>query len=211
MESNPEVGISVPRINEMNSETIQSLGAHYDVTGRSYRRYEGQNESPAEDPHEVPYGMLASLLVSREVWDDVGGFDEKNFIYGDDDYICLQAWLRGHHVEVVPGSVVYHEGGASKAPSKFDVYHNVLCRTRCYIKTLQFRSIAIGFPFFMAQIGAQALKDVLVRKSPKVAYSRISGFTNAITELPQLYRDRRKIQDERVYPDSRFLSGFFEE
>lgn len=211
MEENPEVGITVPRINEIDSETIQSIGYHYDRTGRSFRRYAGHDEPPAKEPHEVPYGMLASLLVSQEVWENVGGFDGENFIYGDDDYLCLQAWLRGHHVEVVPKSVVYHEGGASKAPSQFDVYHNAHNRTRCYLKTLQRRSILTGFPFYVGRLVAQAGKDVLVRRSPRVAHSRLAGLADALRQLPTLLQEREAIQREREYPDSRFLSSIREE
>lgn len=211
IETASDVGVVVPRINEIDSDTIQSLGYHYDLTGRSFRRYEGKQTPPTEEPHEVPYGMLAALLVSQEAWQDVGGFDPENFIYGDDDYLCLQAWLRGHHVEVVPDSAVHHVGGASKAPSPFDVYHNARSRTRCYLKTLQFRSILLGAPLYFGRLGAQAVKDLLVRRSPKTASSRLAGLANALAQLPDLYRDRKSIQSERVYPDSRFLSRFLSE
>jgi len=211
MEQNPDMGITVPRINEMDSETIQSLGYHYDVTGRCYRRHEGKSTSSIVESEEVPCGMLAALLVDSTVWDDIGGFDEENFIYGDDDYLCLQAWLRGYHVEIVPESVVYHEGGASKAPSEFDVYHNARNRTRCYLKTLQLRSIALGFPFYVGRLGVQMGKDLVVRRSPEVASSRFAGLANAVSQLPSLYRERKEHQREREYPDSRFLSSVFSE
>lgn len=212
IESKPETGIVFPRINNMGSETIQALGYDYDMF--AYRGWPGRDVGKTEpsdsSPHEIVHSMGASMLVDRNVWEDIGGFDERNFIYGDDSYLCLQAWLRGYHVEVVPESVVYHEKEATFSNSTKIAYHELRNKTRTYLKSLQLKTLMMGFPGFFLLLCGQLTKDLLVRRTPLIAIARLWGFVAAIVTLPEILRSRRQINRERVYSDSRFLTPVWE-
>jgi hypothetical protein len=57
------------------------------------------------------------MLLSREAWAAVGGFDEDNYpIYFVDVDICAALWHGGWFVFYDPGSVVVHELNGSTTP-----------------------------------------------------------------------------------------------
>ena len=59
----------------------------------------------------------ACLLVRREWFLDVGGFDPAIFLFYEDDDLCRRAWDGGHEVLYVPEAQVLHLRGKSVAPS----------------------------------------------------------------------------------------------
>jgi N-acetylglucosaminyl-diphospho-decaprenol L-rhamnosyltransferase len=76
-------------------------------------------ESPrpwAADPHQarvVPVVTGALMLVRRELWDNLGGFDPMFFMYGEDADFCLRAAAQGWRPMVTANAVCVHEGGKS--------------------------------------------------------------------------------------------------
>lgn len=74
---------------------------------------------PAEEPHllgrrDVDYVSFCSAIIRRDVWAQVGGFDERYFpAYYEDADLCLSVRALGWRVVCEPSSVVIHEEGAS--------------------------------------------------------------------------------------------------
>jgi GT2 family glycosyltransferase len=60
-------------------------------------------------------GMLsgAALMVRREVIDEVGGFDERFHMYGEDNEWCLRITRAGWLLLFEPEAVIMHHGAAS--------------------------------------------------------------------------------------------------
>jgi N-acetylglucosaminyl-diphospho-decaprenol L-rhamnosyltransferase len=53
------------------------------------------------------------LMVSRETWLQLTGFDETYRIYGEDQDLCLRAAAAGYRPSITPEAVVVHAVGAS--------------------------------------------------------------------------------------------------
>jgi len=72
----------------------------------AYRRERGA-------PAEGPVGWLSGscLLVRREAFDAVGGFDPAYFMYFEDLDLCERIGRAGWQNVYVPGAVAVHEGG----------------------------------------------------------------------------------------------------
>ncbi len=69
---------------------------------------------------EVPEGDLcaeflsgAAFVIRRAAWDEVGGFDERFFLFYEDDDLCLRLRAAGHGLVLVDGATALHLGGAS--------------------------------------------------------------------------------------------------
>jgi GT2 family glycosyltransferase len=55
----------------------------------------------------------ACMLVRRDAYAAVGGFDEAFFLYCEDTDLCRRLWDAGHTVRFEPRAVARHVGGAS--------------------------------------------------------------------------------------------------
>lgn len=53
------------------------------------------------------------LLVPRSLWNELGGFDPRFFMYGEDADLALRAAKAGFRPAITPDSVITHEVGAS--------------------------------------------------------------------------------------------------
>ena len=62
----------------------------------------------------VDYVSSSSVLVRRDAWEEVGGFDEEMYpsLYVDADF-CTALWNAGRSVVVDPGSVIVHNRSGS--------------------------------------------------------------------------------------------------
>ena len=60
-------------------------------------------------------------MVKREVYEEIGGFDEDYFMYAEDVALCYAIWQAGWEVHYVgKGSVLHHIGKSSSETSEAD-------------------------------------------------------------------------------------------
>jgi N-acetylglucosaminyl-diphospho-decaprenol L-rhamnosyltransferase len=64
-------------------------------------------------PRQVDWAIGAALLIRRAAFEDVGGLDERFFMYAEDLEWCWRARKRGWEVWFEPTAVVRHVMGAS--------------------------------------------------------------------------------------------------
>jgi N-acetylglucosaminyl-diphospho-decaprenol L-rhamnosyltransferase len=62
---------------------------------------------------QVPMLSGAALLVRRTVIEEVGGFDERFHMYGEDNEWCLRILRAGWHMVFQPNAVILHHGAQS--------------------------------------------------------------------------------------------------
>lgn len=65
--------------------------------------------------HDVAWGGGACLLIRRDVWDTVGGFDERFFMYWEDADLCKRISEAGYRLRYLADAVAVHHWGASTA------------------------------------------------------------------------------------------------
>jgi GT2 family glycosyltransferase len=54
------------------------------------------------------------LLIRRDLWQQLGGFDPAFFMYGEEADLCLRARALGAAPRVTPEATIVHHGGASE-------------------------------------------------------------------------------------------------
>ncbi len=62
------------------------------------------------DDRDVPQVMGAALMVRRSTFGDLGGFDERFFVYYEDVDLCRRAWGAGWRCRHVAGATADHLG-----------------------------------------------------------------------------------------------------
>jgi GT2 family glycosyltransferase len=67
------------------------------------------------DSAPVDWAMGAAMLIRREAFALVGGFDERYFLYWEDADLCRRLRDKGLTTRYVPGARVWHPGGISAA------------------------------------------------------------------------------------------------
>jgi GT2 family glycosyltransferase len=66
---------------------------------------------------DVPVITGCLMLVPRDLWNSLGGFDPDYFMYGEDADLCLRVLQAGRRVWFEPSSVAMHVWGSSSASS----------------------------------------------------------------------------------------------
>lgn len=66
-------------------------------------------------PGKIAWVVGASMIVRREVYAELGGFDPEFFLYSEETDFCLRLRQRGYEIGMVENSAVRHIGGASES------------------------------------------------------------------------------------------------
>lgn len=88
----------------------------------------GDGQDAREDEYRFPrftdYVSAASLLVRRQAFEEVGGFDPLfHLAYFEDTDLCLRLWKAGWKVRYEPRSVVTHVRGGSSPSAEAKVLY----------------------------------------------------------------------------------------
>jgi GT2 family glycosyltransferase len=65
-------------------------------------------------PGEIAWLLGACLLLKREVYQEISGFDPDYFLYGEDADICLRIRQHGYEIGYCEDVVIQHVAGASE-------------------------------------------------------------------------------------------------
>jgi GT2 family glycosyltransferase len=98
------------------------FGRHGLMTKLFPRSALARRNLPAEDLVQadvesavVDWVMGACMLIRRDRFIEVGGFDERYFLYWEDADLCRRLRARGYETRYVPGAHVVHVGAVSAA------------------------------------------------------------------------------------------------
>jgi len=72
------------------------------------RRHYHLDERP-DGPVAADWMLGGFLMLRRSLLEEIGGFDEGFFLYGEDIDLCYRAWRAGWSCWYVPAAVVEHE------------------------------------------------------------------------------------------------------
>jgi N-acetylglucosaminyl-diphospho-decaprenol L-rhamnosyltransferase len=85
----------------------ERISRSYDLWRRATRRRTADGVRAGE------FLQGAALLLRREAFDEVGGFDERFFMYGEDADLCARLRAAGWAIELCVDATFVHVGGGS--------------------------------------------------------------------------------------------------
>lgn len=127
LDDNPSVGLVAPRIVESDGSLafsqrrfprLRSTYARALFLHRLFKRAAWADEL-IRDPNAYEQAASpdwvsgACMLVRRSVLEEVGGFDERFFLYCEDKDLCGRIRAAGYDVRYEPAATARHRGGAS--------------------------------------------------------------------------------------------------
>lgn len=80
----------------------------------------GKNAQFNHTNHPLNVAMItgADLMIRRDVFNQIGGFDEQFFMYNEDADLCLRTRKQGYQIHNVPTALITHAEGGSFSVSK---------------------------------------------------------------------------------------------
>jgi len=137
----------------------------------------------------------AAMLIRRDLWQQLGGFDEDFFCYCEDVDLGFRARLLGERCLLVPKAQVAHVGSASLGVrSDFALYHGYRNRLWLYLKNMPLALLIPTLPIHIGLTLIGALKDTLKGKGALVA----KALCDAWRSLRPILAHRKFIQKTRV-------------
>jgi len=114
LSSLPEVSILGPTLMRISERSIWSIGGSF--TGIRSIPVHLTNVAEADSP-EISWLDGACLVIQRETWNQVGGFDTNFFLYFEDIDLCIRAkQITGKRVAVSKDVTVWQEPSGNLSP-----------------------------------------------------------------------------------------------
>ena len=141
----------------------------------------------------------AGMLVRRDVWDALGGFDPALPGVGDDIDLCWRNRLAGHRVVVVPSAILRH---AASRSHPLDTAHHARA-AEVYLRLKHATAGAVPFLAVGAVLGGMMrLLLGLLAKDPAHGAGQLVGSLTGVLRPLRLRRSRRSAARSRTRPRS---------
>lgn len=105
----------------------------WDNVVASHRGVDEVDRGQYEELVKTTFVSGCAMLIRREVFEVVGLFDKKLFLYYEDVDLCMRARKKGYEVYYVPTSYVWHKNAGSSGGSGSDLHVYYMTRNRLLI------------------------------------------------------------------------------
>ncbi|MFD4526367.1 glycosyltransferase [Streptomyces sp. NPDC058470] len=170
----------------------------------SGRRWTGldrreQDQGQHDHVHPVLSVSTAGMLIRRDVFEELGGFDRRLPLMRDDVDLCWRARSAGHNVLVAPEAVVRHAEASSRERRTVDCVgrtaaspHKVDKAGATYTLLVNARTAELPWILFRLVLGT-LLRTVayLVGKVPGQAVDEIRGLLGTLLRPERILAGRR--------------------
>ena len=224
MRADPEVVSVASKVLDWDGERVDYVDGSLTWYGMGYKREaERPDDGSYETAHDVLFGTGAALFVTAEAYREVGGFDERFFMFYEDVDLGWRLNLLGHRVRYVPESVAYHKHHVTMR--RFGSYRETYLLERnalmAMVKNYSDETLARVLPAALAlsvrrttEMGGVDL-DTL-RATPlsetveldKLGLTGIYGVDHLTSVLGSVWETRRELQAARRRTDAE-LFGLF--
>ncbi|WP_255371602.1 glycosyltransferase family 2 protein [Cellulosimicrobium sp. CUA-896] len=153
MESDSSIGSIASKVLDWEGNLVDYVDGSLTWYGMGYKREAERPDSAEYDvPKDVLFGTGAAMFMPTAVFREVGGFDERFFMFYEDVDLGWRLNLLGYRVRYVPGSVAYHKHHVTM--KKFGDYRESYLLERNALlsmyKNLDDESLAKALPAAMA-------------------------------------------------------------
>jgi GT2 family glycosyltransferase len=203
LEADPSLGGVQPRIlqleggeasRDIERARLYSAGQALARDGRAFELGAGEEQSPRYLQRREVFGVCgAACLLRRELFDDLGGYDERYFSFYEDVDLNVRARIAGWRFEYVPEAVVWHLGNASWAaeaarPSAWNARLVARNRIATWAKFMPARALP--------RILAVEIGSLLRAARQKRFRLTLRGKLEGLRLLPTMLRERRRLRVE---------------
>ncbi|QFZ23222.1 glycosyltransferase [Saccharothrix syringae] len=114
LRAEPSVGAVASKVLDWEGGSIDFVDGGLTWFGMGYKRHAGQPDDGSHDaPRDVLFGTGSALVARASVFRELGGFDDRFFMFYEDVDLGWRMNLRGWRVRYEPASLTYHRHHAS--------------------------------------------------------------------------------------------------
>ena len=192
IEQSPRIFSVSPRMIQMHRrERMDDGGDMYSIMGWAYQRGVGQEIERYERPCHIFSACAGAAIYRREIFEEIGYFDEMHFAYLEDIDVGYRAKIAGYYNRYCPSAKVFHVGSGTsgskynsfkvKLAARNNVYLNYknMPAPQLLVNSLPIVAGIAGKYFFFKKLGfekdyvAGVLEGIkTVKKTRKVPYRK---------------------------------------
>ncbi len=228
-DADPRIASVASRVLDWNGQLVDYADAAMTWYGMGYKPGAGEAPSQeADQPRDVLFGTGSAVLFRSEIFRDVGGFDERYFMFFEDVDLGWRLNVFGYRVRYAPASVAYHRHHATM--SRYGRFREDYLLERNALLTLYKNyddesltrclapAMALAVRRAVAQSGIDTRQLDLQHSPggdehdtvelPKAALTAMLAIDYFVEHLAEVDVDRRRIQARRRREDSQILPLF---
>ncbi|WP_182050207.1 glycosyltransferase [Changpingibacter yushuensis] len=221
LEADPTIGCVASKVLDWDGNKIDYVDGSLTWFGMGYKREaEREDRGQWETPKDVLFPTGAAMFVPRRVYEELGGFDERFFMFYEDVDFGWRVNLAGYSVRYVPTSVAYHRHHVTM--NKFGNFRETYLLERnalaCLYKNLGTDllrtvfgpAVALAVERSASQAEAAFPDSGTVfapdaTEMPKSGATATFGISYFVDILPSLAESRHQIQSTRKKNDAQIL------
>ena len=225
--SSDSIGICGSKVFYMDAPgIIQFAGGYLHTLGGAVSMNYGRESTLCQTVSTTGYVIGCSLLIKKNVFNLIGGFDEDYYMYGEEGDLCWRAWIFGYAVMYNPQSFLYHVGGASRkdklvkgkdfelkrgffdarAVSQTSLYHGNKNAIFTFLKNLEAKYVPSAYIFSLVLMLSQ-FANLLIDKKMMAIPLVVKSWWWPISNFRLIYQKRVKIQSLRRISDKTLLKN----
>lgn len=149
------------------------------------------------------YVSGCALFTSKHLFHELGGFDERYFLFVEDVELCWRALLAGYEVRAMSDARVVHEGGASAQGGYFtagELYHTSVLRIALRERnTVALMITCAPVSWLVGVLPALLLRSLaiasvaLCMRQPRLTEALVRGLAWNLGRLPSSLTRRRSL------------------
>lgn len=133
------------------STRIDDAGDYYCALGWAFARGKGKSASLFQENTKIFAACAGAAIYRREVFEQIGYFDEAHFAYLEDIDIGYRARINGFKNRYAAKSIVYHAGSASSGSRYNEFKMELASRNSIFLiyKNMPYLQILLNLPLLL--------------------------------------------------------------
>ncbi|MCX4396251.1 glycosyltransferase [Streptomyces sp. NBC_00264] len=218
VDTDPHAAIVGPKLRGWyDRKQLLEVGVSIANSGRRWTGLDRreQDQGQHDQVRTVLSVSTAGMLIRRDIWEELGGFDRRLPLMRDDVDLCWRAHTAGHRVLVAPDAVLRHAEASARERRPIDCAgrsvsspHRVDKAGAVYTMLVNARAKALPWVMLRLVVGT-LLRTLayLVGKVPGQALDEVAGFFGTLLRPGRILSARRSRGKGAV--DQTELRGLF--
>jgi GT2 family glycosyltransferase len=151
----------------------------------------------------------ATLFIGRDIWDELGGYDESCEMKLDQHDLSMRIWISGYSCKIATENSVRHLGapGGNVTDYKWYTKNYVKSRLIMILKNYQLLSMTFAIPMILIWIPMLVSKWCITDDSIEPIRGAAIALAEIVEDADSIVEKRKLVQANRIKPDSSFMSS----